>query len=528
MALVDPARGAIIENTHVTQLTGLVRGDAGKGQLIRLYRYEDAADYANILGNVDTTNGLAVKIQYGAVASPVTLATFAKAGVTLQSADATRSLVISNSGVAITAPSASFSVNGQTFNRGIAVYNVLDHGIVQGLTSTPAAANSAALIALATTVAAAGGGVIYFPGGGGAGLGTYPLNALSLDHARGSTASISLVGDYGATALHFFGTAGPFLDLGDGAANALHRCGLKNLTIQHNDTVLSGPTVRIGADCSQVELDHVNILGGTSLINVEVVGGVNIRACKLVCQDAAAGRNVITSYGGVSSVPLYIVDSDLSGGHGTSTGIEFSLSTGMIDGVLILGTYIKDHDIAIKSGASTGDVVNMIIGDSVLDVVNIGISFQPQTGAAYSSIDISNLWVSADETGFMFNESNGGTVDDIGIHGGRITDVETCGIEVLDGITDVIIDGVRIFGGAIAGAAEAGIMIGAGATSPTNVIVANNIVKVAGTAAASIQVHSAVDVVGVVGNLSRGVDVDFNPVVGTARVYQADANPFKA
>jgi hypothetical protein len=522
MAFTTVNAGDEILAEHIQELQGALTGTASAGEQLLLTDYSSADNYSFTVKNPGS-GGKAVKVLSSAAAE---LLVINDTNTVIKSADGTDYITLSNSGIAIT---GTFSINGQTVGAGRKVWNALDYGIVQGITSTPAAANTTALIALAVLVAADAGGTIYFPGGGVAGkLGTYPLNATSLDHARGSSASITLEGDYGATSLLFFGTTGPFLDLGDGATHALHRCGIKNLTIQNNDTVTSGPTVRIGADCSQVELDHVNILGGTSLINVEVVGGVNIRACKLVCRDNASGRNVVTSYGGVSSVPLYIIDSDLSGGHGNSVGIEFSLSTGMIDGVLILGTYIKDHDIAIKSGASTGDVVNMIIGDTVLDVVDIGIQFEPQTGAAYSSIDISNVWVSADEKGYVFNENNGGTVDDLSIHGGRITDVETCAIEVMDGITDVVIDGVRIFGGAIAGATEVGIDIGDGATSPTNVVIANNIVKVAGTAAASIRINSNVDVVGVVGNLSRGVDVDFNPVVGTARVYQADANPFKA
>lgn len=71
----------LILATDVTNIVGCLLGTAGYGQLISLTDKSDATNYANTFGNADTTNGRAVKIQYG---TSTTLATFAKAAITLE------------------------------------------------------------------------------------------------------------------------------------------------------------------------------------------------------------------------------------------------------------------------------------------------------------------------------------------------------------------------------------------------------------------------------------------------------------
>lgn len=82
MAWVEPNQGDTILASHVTQLTKAARGAAGFGQDIAYVQRNNPSDYANKLGNVDTTNGYALRVQYGPAASPTSIATFAKAGVT--------------------------------------------------------------------------------------------------------------------------------------------------------------------------------------------------------------------------------------------------------------------------------------------------------------------------------------------------------------------------------------------------------------------------------------------------------------
>jgi hypothetical protein len=71
----------VILATDVTNIVGCILGTAGYGQLVALTDKSDATNYANTFGNADTTNGRAVKIQYGASTA---LATFAKAAISLE------------------------------------------------------------------------------------------------------------------------------------------------------------------------------------------------------------------------------------------------------------------------------------------------------------------------------------------------------------------------------------------------------------------------------------------------------------
>lgn len=67
----------------VTNLGDMIAGTSGYGQLVRLNALSDATNYTNILGNVDTTNGRALQVQYGLTASPTILAQFNKASTVL-------------------------------------------------------------------------------------------------------------------------------------------------------------------------------------------------------------------------------------------------------------------------------------------------------------------------------------------------------------------------------------------------------------------------------------------------------------
>ena len=79
-----PASRAQIISADIRNINGFVLGLATYGQQLNAHRYESSSLYANVLGNVDTTNGYALKVQYGDPdGSPVTIASFAKAGITL-------------------------------------------------------------------------------------------------------------------------------------------------------------------------------------------------------------------------------------------------------------------------------------------------------------------------------------------------------------------------------------------------------------------------------------------------------------
>ena len=140
MGLVTVQKGETILHTHVNQFTTLLSGTSGGGQDVRLTQQTNAADYANVFGNVDATNGYAAKFQFGPVASPTTLMTVSKAAITLS------------------VPLRMSSIAGS-----LGWYDIRDYGAVSG--SGGAAATTTAITNALAAIASAGGGVLYIPPG---------------------------------------------------------------------------------------------------------------------------------------------------------------------------------------------------------------------------------------------------------------------------------------------------------------------------------------------------------------------------
>src|SRR4051812_7473859 len=65
----------------ITNLGDFIAGTPGYGQLARFNDISDAASYSVIIGNADTTNGLAFQSQYGPAASPTILVQHKKAAL---------------------------------------------------------------------------------------------------------------------------------------------------------------------------------------------------------------------------------------------------------------------------------------------------------------------------------------------------------------------------------------------------------------------------------------------------------------
>jgi hypothetical protein len=78
VTLNRPVSGDLILSTDVSNIVAGILGDDGAGQLWRFHAVTDTDDYGAILGNQDTTNGLAARIQYGPIANPTVLADFTK------------------------------------------------------------------------------------------------------------------------------------------------------------------------------------------------------------------------------------------------------------------------------------------------------------------------------------------------------------------------------------------------------------------------------------------------------------------
>lgn len=531
MSFVDPARGAIIEHTHVTQLTGLLRGDESKGQLVRLYRIEDTDDYANIFGNVDTTNGLAVKIQYGAVASPTTLATFAKAAITLQSADATRSLVISNSGVAITAPSASFSVNGQTFNRGVAVYNVLDHGIVTGTTSTNAAANTAALEALWTTVVTATTGVIYFPPG------TYPFNATALTASTGGIGvSVSIEGSgRNSTVLEFYNTSGTSLQFAP-SAGTIQRWHMRGLLIQ-NDGESTGACMSFSSSISKVNLVDIEIASAGWLTGISTAHATEmiVERCKINTRTDYA--DLVTA--GLTPVAFDVVNSSTMGGlyfHHTELGtiqkgsnpasrgiiLRFN-NSGAVDTVVIgEGCHLIGGDIGILKNSGAGNVSNVLIGAAFITDVDVNVQCEPPASSTTENWQFVGTWMAAYEQNVVVTESNGGTALHFGMASCYLTDATVSAVNFGPGVDGVALSNLQIYSSVNTGGASA-LTIGDNSTASRDISIIGGIIQVGSSAAASYSIGSAVDGVTVAYVTSRGVTGAFGGATDASRVHLAGA-----
>jgi hypothetical protein len=78
VTLNRPVSGDLILSTDVSNIVAGILGDDGAGQLWRFHAVTDTGNYGAILGNQDTTNGLAARIQYGPLANPTVLADFTK------------------------------------------------------------------------------------------------------------------------------------------------------------------------------------------------------------------------------------------------------------------------------------------------------------------------------------------------------------------------------------------------------------------------------------------------------------------
>lgn len=528
MAFVTPNDGDTILASHVSQLTGLLAGSSGKGQLVQLYQYEDSTNYANVLGNRDTTNGRAVKIQYGDPSgSPVTLATFQKSAVRIQSNDGTDYLDISNSGVAIV---GTLTVNGTTVGGGVRVYNVLDHGMVTGTTSTSAAANTSAFQTLLATAAAAGGGVIFFP------RGTWPMNATVWSHGLGSTSSISILGEAGATAIQFWGATGPFWSLGSSSSHALSRVRIQNVMFLHGDKPTSGATIKIGANVANIIIDGIYMAETSSgygpLTGIEALVGFSLSNSKI---DTRTDTSTLTGAGLVPRVihltntsaasNIDISNCSLNGCATVSYGIDF-FNSGDIDTVRLTNVLIKDNDRSInKSGSPAGDIANAFLTGVYLDVSQYGLYLEPNSGSALYTWLCSGLWVAAAKQAIRGSTANSGTIDRIKVNNGYFTDAATAGNAAVElqancdncSLTDVYIGTSLNTGG------DYGVDIGGASGAIEGFTMIGCTVVVGSSATNSVRISSACDPVVVTGNTFRGKDITFGGSTGTSRVNANNA-----
>ena len=500
VSLATPSPLDRILSEHVKNLSNLILGASGYGQRVQFTQYSDATNYANTFGNTDTTNGRAVKIQYGDPSgSPVTLATFQKSGSRIQSNDGTEYLDVSNSGVAVT---GTFTLNGSAINAGVSVYNVLDHGVTDGTGTTYAGANTTALQTLWTTTATAGGGVIYFPPG------DYSFNATTLDHAQGTgaTKAITLKGAGGSSIVKFYGSSGPYLTVASTASSPVAQCGIEDLYINHGQLPSSGATIRLGY-VSLYHMEDVHLQGNEAFIALQFIksGNAHLRNCTFSVQNVANAVSVDFAQD-VATGGVQMTSCNLSGPSGVaaasklSRGIRLNNSS-LVDTVVLNNCTLKDHLYCVVSGSggANGDVANLQMNGGYLDASAYNVVLDP--AADYYGWWFTGVWCAATYNNVLLNLTNGGSLSSIVFFGGYMTDATQGAVSVSGAVSNFQLHGVTVNAGTTNSGSYAGVEFFGAAT---NARVSDCSISTGTSAAACIKTASAATPLLFSGNILRG------------------------
>lgn len=141
----------VITIADVTNLGDFIVGTAGYGQLLRAHRISDAANYSAVIGNVDTTNGLALLVQYGDPSgSPTILAAFNKTQVLTN-------LPLTVKQVDLTNPASGYTRLGARASDGLPVFRA--SGGAQTLLAAASDSPSTILTTTGSLIYASSGGV---------------------------------------------------------------------------------------------------------------------------------------------------------------------------------------------------------------------------------------------------------------------------------------------------------------------------------------------------------------------------------
>lgn len=531
MAYPSVSAGDEILEAHYNAIVGSLTGQSGKGQQILLTDYASTTNYSFTAKNA-TTNGLAARFQ---ASNGNDIGLFNDAATTLKSKDGTRSVVVSDSSVAVTAPSGTFTVNGQTVGAGYRVYNVLDHGIVTGSTSTNAAANTTALQTLWATLVGLGSGVIYFPPG------TYPFNATSLTTATPGAIGVSVSiegGGKNATVLEFYGSTGPFLEFAP-TSGSLQRWHIKNLLIQH-DSVSTGACLRFSGAISKVALTDVEIGAGGFLIGIQTAHATEmiLDRCKI---NTRTDYSTMVS-GALTPIALDVNNSSTLGGlylHHTELGCVGKGSnpaaygtilrlnnSGAVDTIVLGdGTHLIGGAVGILKNSGAGNVSNVLIGKAYITDTEVCEQIEPPSGSSVENWIHTGTWLDGRHTNVLVTKSNTGTPAQFTYTGCYLTNAEQWGMFFGPGVNVISLTGNEVMT-SINTSGRSGIEIGDGSTASESVSLVGGIVSVGSSADASYKIGAAVDAVTVAHVTQRGVAGQFNGSTSTSRVHVAGA--FKA
>ena len=492
VTLYAPGPGEEVRSTHVAQFVNLCSGAANGGALVKLNDVSDSTSYSVIVGNQDTTNGYALKVQFGAVGSPTTLATFQKSSSRIQSANGSHYVDISNTGVTIT---GTLTINTQTVGAGVNVFNVLDYGIQTSTQAVEAsagtavrAANNTALNTLLTALRTAGGGVIEFPAHAEGRM--YPFNApITLTHA-GAALTIGLQGKGYSSALQFYGLTATShgLDFAGSSSSAWRQSFVRDMVLVA-DTSASSPT-------------------GGALIRMKTVVGMEL--ANLWLRHSYAGIHVGAVDNTGLNIPVQVrmrnIDVDL---HPTSGGIGLQLypaggvwvsnstfdgnvlaSVGMratpvgntiaptaynaIDSLWVDNCNFNGHAIGVRFGQS-GQLSNVFISRTHLDGVGqgatSGIAMQIETSATavVENMQLTDMWLATYPTtgvGYgLYVVGSTGTIRNVIVQGLYSTQALSAAVYVTGtGVTNLTLANAFINGATAVNNNEIDIVGGTGIT----------------------------------------------------------------
>lgn len=398
--------------------------------------------------------------------------------------------------------------------RRMGIYVVSDYGLRSSYASTYATANTTALAALWVT-AAATGGVVYFPTGG------WGLNATTLDHGTNNSVSLSILGAGPSSQINFYGTTGPFLDIATSSTSRLDRVFLRNIRIDHAESVTSAATIQVSS-VNGFEFDGVKMVhGGDSgekgaLVCVRLAGtatGISFRDCKF---ETRTDRATMVS-GGLTPIGLDVANSSAMGGlymertewngcylssaTGLGIGVRFANSA-LVDTVWMgPGTLIKDWNTGIAKTSGAGGIANFTAtGIHVDGCATVGVQLEP-TAATLGTFLFDACWFSADGYDVLITE-NGGTVSSLTFVGCYMTNAITQGVLIGAGV-DTVIFANNIVLTSVDTGGGIGVQIGTGSAS-ANVVFTGNIVTVGSSSTYAYSLGSGITSGVCVGNLARG------------------------
>ena len=547
VTLYAPSAGEEVRATHVAQFVNLHTGASGGGALVRLYDVSDSASYSVVVGNQDTTNGYALKIQYGPVATPTTLATFAKGGSRVQSASGSHYLDVSNSGVVI---SGTLTLNGSTIGSGIRAFNVLDYGIttstdlIEESGSAIRANNNTQLATVMTAVEAADGGEIFFPSHTINRF--YPFNPVTLSHTTGAGITVGLRGQGQSSILQFYGTtsgfSGAYLNLAGSAANPFRQSWIRDLVLQATPSTTAAFAITTGA-LLQVQTafgyDVENCwfrhgwrgieIGAGSLTGITAIPqNVRIRNVDLDLKTSSTDSAVVLR----SAAGISLVDSTFDGSSSGTIGLRVVpdgtnvTATGYsaFDTLWVRGCNFKDHKTGLRMGEA-GLVANVMFSNSHLDGIGaagvtnaVALHIETAGAATVENVQVSDAWmaVNATTTGYGALVSDAtGAIRNVQIRGNYWTGPVSGAIVVQGSPVALVITGNLINGAAAAGVSEIDVAAG------DRIVIANNVVQGQSTSGYGIFAASGVTNLLVHGNISTGKTsgVGFAGTTSATRIF---------